>query len=551
MTHLRLLPVYLLAFVSISALTYEQGILMHVEEVVQRWHSQVTYKYVGDGWVEFTDVEGRTFRKYVPANYAVRGLQPKKIITIHVPSIDTAGFGIMFSKIASVPIGNSSKHIIGIHLNDNTRYLAGGMSKSMQFQGTRIYAYNALQGSTELYYSYDIEDFVPIEFGKYCDTVGIQLAIEGSGYIGVVISDSLNFTPRAPYAKKLGQSGSAQRPRVFDFDNDKKMEILSGFYSDKPGEFRISAITKYDEGRDTLEIVTQDGFGNRMAWGSWAVGAFDMDHQGEYATGTIGGVVFFVEYSKVSGDYHTVFVDTTRYSNSDFHREGDDIDKDGRPEVFIGSSLFGGQSNIAVYESIGDNVYEISAWIEITGVGSLNHAIHASDVDGDGADELILIDGGILMVLKCNGNDEYSIFWMKIFQSEIKVNTFDLDGNGVDDLLVSQSSPTWDGFTEVYSFNKSTGVSSVQCASDFRIASIYPNPAHESVTLNIVAGSVGKYEISIYNRIGKLELHSGGAVGSIGESSIRIPTGGLDNGVYYYTLTHNNQSHTGKFVVMR
>src|SRR5512145_2228154 len=157
MTHLRLLPVYLLAFVSISALTYEQGILVRVEEVVQRWHSQVTYKYVGDGWVEFTDVEGRTFRKYVPANYAVQGLQPKKIITIHVPSIDTAGFGTMFSKIASVPIGAGSLGVVGYAFNNGQGCLIGHQlinHNNERFPGTFIYKFTSAADTMERIYKY-------------------------------------------------------------------------------------------------------------------------------------------------------------------------------------------------------------------------------------------------------------------------------------------------------------------------------------------------------------------------------------------------------------
>jgi hypothetical protein len=229
----------------------------------------------------------------------------------------------------------------------------------------------------------------------------------------------------------------------------------------------------------------------------------------EFATGDVDGLVYLAEHTGADNDYALTWQDTVPTFNAYFHTEGDDLDGDGRPECFLGgaSLIHGVWTNvITCFETVGDNRYEPTVELRITGAGGLSEEyLLQGDVDGDGQKELVLSTGNVVMVLKAVGDDDYEVYWLKRFPDEASVQVGDIDGLGGLDLTVSF---TFRIQTEVYVSRLPTKVQ----ASDeqpgppagFRLYPNYPNPFNPQTTIRYLLPGSGKVRLRIMNVLGQV-----------------------------------------------
>ncbi len=534
----------LFSLVSLSLLDFERALVLRVEGVVERFHSPVTYRHLGDGVFEFTDtLSGHTFRKQVTDVKPQGGKQPKKIITIDVTQIDTTGFGSMFRLVDRISIGTGTNTIQGHIGSDGKRYLIGGRNVNGSYTSSYIFARDTTLNKFTQIHEYTGFGFAPIGMGIVYSMNGPHFLGDSSGSVIVYETPVGTNLPVKRGMARYGTNESVQFPRVYDFDGDGVDEVVlrNAISVVNP---RV-VVSKFDSSNLTFIDPFNSDLGGKNPYGSWAVGDFDLDNKGEFATVTYGGFVYFVEYNPLNSSYSVVFIDTTRSVNAGFNYEGNDLDRDGRPEVFIGSSFFGGLANIAVYETVGDNDFEVSLWIEIRGIGALKEGVVTGDVDGDGRDELIVNLGGVVLVLKATTDDRYDVMWMKILPSEVSVRLFDTDGDGSQELLIGLFDNRA-GFTEIYSLSKPLGVEAIH--SDFRL-DVFPNPMKSDGYIMLSSERHQDVLMRIFDSGGSIvkEHHERRFAGFL---SIRIGNYKLPAGLYFIQAESPFHTITKKIVIL-
>jgi hypothetical protein len=90
-----------------------------------------------------------------------------------------------------------------------------------------------------------------------------------------------------------------------------------------------------------------------------------------------------------------------------------------------------------------------------------------------------------------------------------------------------------------YSEQNITGVNDLNLSSH---VNLYPNPATNQITFNL-DGLVGLFNIELYNIQGKLVMSK------IGENNRPVSIETLNEGIYFYRLSENQNFYTGKFMI--
>lgn len=538
----------LLALISLSPIEYDRALILRVENLMKTSPTTKSYTYQGNGWFEFKDENGLKWHRNFGDTRTHGGLKPKKIISIDLRKIDTTGFSTMFTELSTVHIGNASDPPIGSHLGIDS--LAELMGQYYE-QGWGDYVWLARQRKG----SYDFDRYLRIE-NKYTSFGVSDIDLNGiQELLGDSLGSILTFEASAPGALDLklkhfwsGKTGSAQVPRINDFDGDGYPEITMHQFGDG---FHGTRIVKYKQDSKKLERVFQIRYPNNPGFrGYWAVGDFDKDGKNEFVTANYNGEVFFVEHVQGDTSYAISFSDTTRYINAFFHTEGNDLDGDGRPECFIGSDNTGGLNNIAVYETIGDNKFEVSVWIEIYPVGSfIWEWIWTGDVTGDGRDEIVLTSGNALIILKAVANDEYKVIWYKRYNSKISHRLFDVDLDGKQEILLSFIDADGLHKTKILSYNIPTSVQKLKHLHPLTI-SVFPNPATTQATIGIETEQKESNHLVVTSIAGKVILEKDIVSTPAEVIILPLPVQRFPEGVYFITMTNSKTSITIKFLVL-
>jgi hypothetical protein len=544
MKALRVVLPILLAAVTFSPIDYERALAIKVEEIINRFHSPLRYSYLGNGWFEFTDTTTqRVFRQCFADSPELQGKQPKKIIVFDMSQLDTTGFSGIFTMVDRIPIGTAYNPCVGHVGRSGRRYILGGRVANGSYTSTYAYGLDTARKKWREVHEYKGFGFAPIGAIDLCSIDAPQFAGDSSGAVIVFGTSAGSDIPDRWMLSFKGGSEFAQYPRPFDFDRDGCDEIV---LRQRPPSY---VVIDYSAVNGSFSIVHRESFSNNVVYGSWAVGDFDQDGKGEYASATLYGFVYVVEYDGAGG-YSIVFQDTTRWQNTGFQWEGNDVDGDGKKEFVIGSLMsFGESSNLAVYEYSGDNDYDVSCWLEFRGNGSLNNNLTAGDVTGDGRDELVYSRAGQVIVLTADEDDAYRILWTRQFQSEIFTRLFDLNSDGRSELLVGLMENRA-GYTEIYSLNDTvtTEHESVMKPDNVSV-DCFPAPARESAMLSLTASTPVICSATLFDWRGSAvrTLLSGDRFS--GTKRIPIETGALPAGIYFVRITVNRNTRILKIVV--
>ena len=526
---------FLLAAVSLSVLDEEQFAIQWVKDQVRRSPSTVSYVYQGDGWFEFTNIDGRTWFRKVGNARNRGGLKPKKVISIDLRDIDTSGYSSKVTEITRVAVGTvGAPAAVGYAQGDSTVLLAGQYFIPGPREPVRIYRKDQLVDTFHLAHSFS-NGFFPASFTDF-DLDEVKDMVVDS--LGSIITYRTNLNSGLPTDRQYywyGKSGSAWVPRVKDLDGDGYPEILVHQFGDG---FNGTRVVKYSKDEDKLIKVYEITYPNDPGFrGYWAVGDFDMDGRQEFATANYSGEVYFVEHVKGDTGYAISFSDTTRYINAFFHTEGNDLDGDGRPECFIGSDNTFGMNNIAVYERTGDNLFEVSLWIELFPVGSFTWPwIWTGDVTGNGKDEIVLSSENVLVILEPTDKDTYKVIWYKRYNREIAHLLYDINNDKKMEILLSVYD-LQESLLIILSFNNTpSGITITELPESLNLT-IYPNPTTSNLTINSHIEHPGKFFLELYSINGEKLMKE---VISAPNSGIYITSFSVNNiasGMYFLALS--------------
>ena len=250
--------------------------------------------------------------------------------------------------------------------------------------------------------------------------------------------------------------------------------------------------------------------------------------------------------------------------------ETEDIDRNGKPEFWIGGQDFNtGISTFWCYEADGDNNYVPVAAIELRYLVSLyTNYLQSADMDNDGKEELVINLGNHLLILKFTGKPNqhsYELFYTKIDEQShpgaefepVTVFDFNKDGKG-DILLPMVKYVNLDLFSYILlqkglsSVNESDG----DIIESFNITQNYPNPFNMSSQIKVISKLNSKIKVNIYDILGKEVRMLLDKELTAGEYTIEwdgkdVDGNILNSGVYFIRMESNGFQKTIKSILMK
>jgi len=225
-----------------------------------------------------------------------------------------------------------------------------------------------------------------------------------------------------------------------DMDNDRRQDMRC------PGNY---------EG--LLYIFENSGNNqNRLAWvdsapqggSAAAFGDFDMDGRREWATAGSSTWNHVYVYENLGDDsYGLSWSDTISIPNGIDAFSGNDLDRDGKPEFFIGfTGVRGTMADfyLFMFEANGNDSYERTLVASVTcyiGLGWVAGS-RCGDLNRDSLDELVWSTGSDVFVYEATGNNQFSRVWQwhnptpDVVRDAV-VAIRDLNSNGLNELVLS------------------------------------------------------------------------------------------------------------------
>jgi len=180
-----------------------------------------------------------------------------------------------------------------------------------------------------------------------------------------------------------------------------------------------------------------------------AVGDFDQDGKTDFLVTLLNLRAISIYECVGDNQYLEVFRDTlpAGLGNGTDRCAGRDLDGDGKPEIIVSSFSGTWQYYLFIYESVGDNQYQVVYTDSFyTGIGVMmaDEVSNCGDIDCDGQEELIWAVKGNWLVYKATGNNTYErIFrayptWNRHYTTQ--TSSYDLNQNGYPEIVESGDS---------------------------------------------------------------------------------------------------------------
>jgi hypothetical protein len=351
-------------------------------------------------------------------------------------------------------------------------------------------------------------------------------------------------------------------PTFYDIDNDGVLEIV--YYLDAGTVDSIWAasnhVARFNPQLNNYELIYYHRpYPDFYTYGI-SIGDFDQDGKGNFGTGSINGKFYIYEY--VQGNQFKVeFQDTLPTSNAFFSTFTDDMDGNGKPEVWVGGD-YAGMTRLFAYEANSPGNYEQVYQIDIIGLSALFYGkLKYIDLDFDGEKELFLQNANVFFCFKYDSNGNYymDFAWFTSMPDTSymyivleRVDVADLDGDGVGEIITQcKLSNSWP-MSLVYRsyFQKRNRLTDIEyednfLPAEFNLFQNYHNPFNPVTNIKFALPFMSNISIKIYSTLGKeiKELINETRFGG----EYEITWDGTDNnnnkvssGVYFITMEANS-----------
>ncbi|AFH48080.1 Hypothetical protein IALB_0368 [Ignavibacterium album JCM 16511] len=310
-------------------------------------------------------------------------------------------------------------------------------------------------------------------------------------------------------------------------------------------------------------------------WSGFAVGDINQNGMTEFFAGSVNGKVIAIENCG-NNCYDLVRQSFVETNNAYLYAVTNDLDGNGKPEVWIGGDAFYngvGITRITIFEANGSNSYQIVGRIDLLGVFSFYASnMHVLDVDKDGKEEVMVCIDQHVIILKFNGSQNhhtYEVFYIKrndlAFSGRNSVfygaTMYDIDGDDKEDIVIHLDDViTNEGmrlFTFIYKADFSLDVNELDPLPEkFHLYPNYPNPFNPSTNIRFEIPEYAFVSIKVYNILGKeittlLEKELSPGDYKIYWEAKDSNNNLLPSGVYFIRFSAGKYTHSVKAVLLK
>jgi hypothetical protein len=230
-----------------------------------------------------------------------------------------------------------------------------------------------------------------------------------------------------------------------------------------------------------------------------------------------------------------------------------DADGDGKPE-FVVKGYVTAYINAFIFEATGNDTYEIIKSFDLPGGHNSYYGGYSDvgDVDGDSIPEIALEACQTIYIIKSAGNDSFYV-WETLTgnNSGSSVRVFDLDGNGLSEVIISGNDET-----RIYEYEVgiADNTKSKILLEKFRI---HPNPFRTRTQIKYMTEANQNPILKIYDRTGRL-VKSFDLESNIEHQESSVAWDGMDNygkplpaGVYFACIQSSRGEQSMPVVLLR